>query len=205
MSKGVSRVVSADTAMATGMRNERSTPRLTPRPAMMNENSPICARLIPDCTERRTPLPATNEPTLTPRTLPHTTTAARISTAPACSRMADEIDQHADGHEEHPGEDVADGPHQAFDQLGLARFGHQGAGQEGAEGDRVAGLVRQPGEGQGEPQAGHEQGLGALAPRDQPDQPGHDQHPARQHHDQEAEQPARGLAEHRRGHLAAAR
>jgi hypothetical protein len=51
---------------------------------MMNENSPICARLIPVCTDVRGELPTRNVPTDTASTLPAITTAVTASTAPQC-------------------------------------------------------------------------------------------------------------------------
>ena len=78
----------AETAIATGKRKLRNTPVEAPSPARMNENSPIWARLIPAWMESRTPLPATKDPMPTPRTLPVTTTATKISTDAAWSRMA---------------------------------------------------------------------------------------------------------------------
>ena len=47
------RVVMADTATAIGYRNSRVAPDDSPTAAMMNENSPIWARLIPACTDVR--------------------------------------------------------------------------------------------------------------------------------------------------------
>ena len=55
ISHGVSSVVSADTATATGYRKWPVTPSDRPTPAMMNENSPICPRLSAACTDVRTP------------------------------------------------------------------------------------------------------------------------------------------------------
>ena len=47
ISSGVVRMVIADTAIATGYIQTPITPDATPTLAMMNENSPIWARLIP--------------------------------------------------------------------------------------------------------------------------------------------------------------
>ena len=47
---------------------------------MMNENSPIWARLIPAWTAVRVPLPARKAPTVTPSTFPPMTRAVKTST-----------------------------------------------------------------------------------------------------------------------------
>src|SRR4029079_165980 len=70
---GVSSVVIADTATATGYTCGPTTSSERPSPAMMNENSPICARLIPAATEVCGRLPDMNAPNDTLVTLPATT------------------------------------------------------------------------------------------------------------------------------------
>ena len=57
--------------MATGNKKLRNMPVAAPSPAMMNENSPIWARLMPDWMDRRTPWPATKAPRPTPSTARH--------------------------------------------------------------------------------------------------------------------------------------
>ena len=54
---------------------------------MMNENSPICARLIPACTEVRVPLPVRKAPNETLTILPRITTRASTSTIAQCAAM----------------------------------------------------------------------------------------------------------------------
>ena len=46
---------------------------------MMNENSPICARLMPASIDVRMPLPVKNAPSATLTTLPATTSTARTT------------------------------------------------------------------------------------------------------------------------------
>ena len=53
----------------------------------MNENSPICARLIPACTDVRGLNPVRNELIVTNRTLPAITATENASTAPQCCTM----------------------------------------------------------------------------------------------------------------------
>ena len=55
---------------------------------MMKENSPICARLMPACTEVRVPLPVRNAPSDTAITLPTITTTVRTSTGTQCSAIS---------------------------------------------------------------------------------------------------------------------
>ncbi len=54
----------------------------------MNENSPIWARLIPACTEVRTPLAVRNAPRPTATDLPSTTSATSATTATQCCAMS---------------------------------------------------------------------------------------------------------------------
>ncbi|MNL27529.1 hypothetical protein D3C87_1491240 [compost metagenome] len=49
--KGVVNVVMAETATTTGYKNELVTLSVIPNVAMINENSPICDKLIPVCTD----------------------------------------------------------------------------------------------------------------------------------------------------------
>ena len=66
-----------------------SRPATGRAPAMMNENSPICARLMPACTDVRVPLPVRNAPSATPTILPTMTTS--VSTThrrPSAARPA---------------------------------------------------------------------------------------------------------------------
>ena len=51
---------------------------------MMNENSPICARLMPAWIAVRVPLPVRNAPIATLAILPPTTIPERTTTAPQC-------------------------------------------------------------------------------------------------------------------------
>ena len=88
MSSGVKRVVIADTATATGYMNPRVTPAVRPTPAMMNENSPICARLIPVCMECLRPAPVMNAPAETAIVLPAMTSALSAITATQFSRTS---------------------------------------------------------------------------------------------------------------------
>ncbi len=87
ISHGVVSVVSALTATAIGYRNWPVAPSEMPSAAMMKENSPIWARLMPACTEVRVPLPARNAPSETPTTLPTMTTAVSTPTAAQCSAI----------------------------------------------------------------------------------------------------------------------
>ena len=87
MSQGVTSVVIADTTTATGYMNELITPAASPTPAMMNENSPICARLIPVWIECLNPLPVMKEPAVTAITFPVITITVRTSTASQCSTI----------------------------------------------------------------------------------------------------------------------
>ena len=79
--QGVSRVVSAETATATGYRKSPVACSVRPSPAMMKENSPICARLSPARTEVRIPIPVRKAPSETPTILPTTTVAVSAPTA----------------------------------------------------------------------------------------------------------------------------
>jgi hypothetical protein len=54
---------------------------------MMNENSPICARVMPAWTEMRTLLPVKKAPTETPMVLPTMTSNDSASTGPQWSTM----------------------------------------------------------------------------------------------------------------------
>ena len=53
---------------------------------MMNENSPICARLIPDCTASRSEWPVRNVPADTATTLPTITSSEKARIGPHVSR-----------------------------------------------------------------------------------------------------------------------
>ena len=65
----------------------RITPRLTPSPAMMKENSPSCARLKPVCTAVFRPRPATRAPSEPNRVIPITVTMVRIRIGTQCCAM----------------------------------------------------------------------------------------------------------------------
>jgi hypothetical protein len=54
---------------------------------MMNENSPICARLIPACTDVRVPFPVRNAAEDTVTILPPTTSTVNAITAPQWATM----------------------------------------------------------------------------------------------------------------------
>jgi hypothetical protein len=88
-SHGVVHAVRHDTATATGNTNDRVAPVVRPRVAMMNENSPIWARLIPARSECWTPLPARKPPSDTPAILPTSTATVRTSTGAQCSATSD--------------------------------------------------------------------------------------------------------------------
>ena len=62
---GVVKVVSTDTATAMGYRKLLVTLSVNPSEAMINENSPICERLIPDCTDVLSDCPAIKAPAVT--------------------------------------------------------------------------------------------------------------------------------------------
>ncbi len=81
-------VVIADTAIATGYSQPRITPAATPTLAMMNENSPIWARLNPAFIAVRRPWPARKAPIVTASTFPTMTVSVSTRTAPQCSASA---------------------------------------------------------------------------------------------------------------------
>ncbi len=79
-------VVSALTVTAIGYRNGRVASLVAPTPAMMNENSPICAMLIPDFTESRRLRPVRKAPTETATIFPTITSTAKARMGPHQSR-----------------------------------------------------------------------------------------------------------------------
>ena len=85
-----------------------SRPASTPTPAMMNENSPICARLMPAWIDVRDALAGEERRrALTRDDLADDDDGGEGDDGAQCSRDQRRIDQHADGDEEHRGEDVA--------------------------------------------------------------------------------------------------
>lgn len=62
--KGVVKVVTADTATTVGYKKSLVTPSDMPSVAMMNENSPICDKLIPVCTDCLSGWPESKAPTV---------------------------------------------------------------------------------------------------------------------------------------------
>ena len=81
---GVVSVVTAETATATGKRKSRVAPRDVPRLARMNENSPICARLMPVWIARRVPLPVRNAPKATAADFPSMTRRMKTAIGSQC-------------------------------------------------------------------------------------------------------------------------
>ena len=88
ISQGFSRVVTAETVTATGYRKSRVAPVERPSAAMMKENSPICARLIPARIDVRIPWPARNDQNVTPIMFPARTRARKTTMGIQCRTMS---------------------------------------------------------------------------------------------------------------------
>jgi hypothetical protein len=109
------------------------------------------------------------------------------------------IDAHADGDEEHGREQVAQRAHELLDLALAPRLGHERAGQEGAERDRVAEGVRQQRQREAQPDAGDEQGLRVAQGRDAADRARHDEEAEHDEPDQEGQQPRHRAGDQRAG------
>ena len=86
MQKGVVKVVITDTATIIGYKKLLITPRLMPREAIIKENSPICARLKPQCTEVLRLWPEASTPPVEKISLPIIVATTSTKIGSACSR-----------------------------------------------------------------------------------------------------------------------
>ena len=144
-----------------------------PSASSTKPNSPACARYSP-------------VRSATPGVAPKTRVSAATSTNLASDRDRRQhqhqqplvehrppVELHADGDEEQPQQHVVEGPDVGFHLVLVFGLGHQHAGDEGAQRQRQAGVLGEPGQAQRDQQQVEHEQLVALAPRHQRQPPAH--------------------------------
>ena len=128
----------------------------------MNENSPICAMLMPARIDVRIPFPVKNALAETPIILPKRTTAVSAATGPQCCRMSFGSINIPHGDEEDRREHVAHRLHAMRDRFFFSGLGDERAREECTERRRIPGASSEQREHEADADAGDERRLGAI-------------------------------------------
>ena len=136
-------------------------------------NSPACARYRP--VRKATPgaAPKMRASAATSTNLASTGPSVSSSTRDHCVEHRPPVELHADGDEEQAQQHVVEGPDVGLDLVLVFGLGDQHAGDEGAQRERQAEVLGQPGQPQRDQQQVQDEQLFALAPRHQREPPAH--------------------------------
>ena len=178
---------------------------VSPIAAMMNENSPICARPMPTRREFALSLPAMKVPKLQEITLPEHDDGRDDEDRAGVFHQQRRVDEQADGDEEDRAEKVAHGMRQRLDLRDLPRLGDDRADQKRAERDAVLELHREQRDAETKPDNGDEQHLVAPEFRHVIEQPRHGDEPDHQQHPEKRAELEQRITDRARGQRAGRR
>ncbi len=154
-------MVSTESAIASEYRKSRAACISSSSPAMMNENSPICARLIPAWSESFDPAPRQHRAEADAEDLPRHQRRHQHRQRHPMLRHQRRIEHHPHRDEEYRREHIAHRRDQILDLVALIRFRHQRSRQERAQRHRIADVLGDNREPETDADAGDQQGLRA--------------------------------------------
>ena len=172
-----------------------------PSASSTKPNSPACARYSPVRSATPGVAPKARVSAATSTNLATTGSVVSTSTSEPLVEHRPPVELHADGDEEQAQQHVVEGPDVGLHLVLVFGLGHQHAGDEGAQRQRQAGVLGQPGQAQRDQQQVQHEQLVALAPRHQRQPPAHHVLAAHQQQRQQHGGLQRGQAEGA-GHVA---
>ena len=185
MRKGVASIDSTMLA-STGLTHSAPTsPRSAPSVSSTKPNSPACARYRPVRSATPGWAPNRRASAATSRNFASTGSGREQQHQEPLLEHGPPVELHADGDEEQAQQHVVEGPDVGLDLVLVFGLGHQHAGDEGAQRQRQAEVLGQPGQAQRDEQQVEDEELLAAAPRHQRQPPAHRALAADQQHGQQ--------------------